>query len=763
MEVQSLRGITADGVLREKYRLLRQIGEGAFGLTFIAEHLFLRHPCVVKILPLSLTEPSAEAVERLRQEARSGFLVSDPNVVRVLDCDVVNGTWYFVMEYVEGFSLAEILASGARFPWEQAAGLARQILSGVDAIHNVGLIHCDIKPGNLLLDTSGRVRVADLGVASVARRAGGYTPGATHVADGTLSYAAPEVHTRERPVEIRSDLYSVGATLFEMLTGQPPLQRRSIFQHLVDQQNRLPQWPAADEETPEWLQTMVLRTLDPDPEKRPRAAAGLITEIQRLLGESTLYARPSREKLRARGIGILPLQNAVAGGADWLGFALADDLRRSLSNQYRQYVVDPDRLQALVRPSGNDERLAELIHAAPRLGAATVLEGRFRLEDETIGVELRIHRSDSGDAPPTTVTAEGTLPGLAALQADLLAQVVDVLRLSIPGSGTSAAPAQVPEVSAEMLERFTRAKRLYIDGRYSEAITLAEEALEFDSMYGEAAGFVGICHARRGEYEDAERWHRRHEEIARALQDTRQLVETQANLGVMNYFRGEYSEALECYRTAAELADKLGLALERAQIYNNLGFVLLRLGRLAEVEGAFRQAIETHRAHGALLSLVGPYNGLGNVFLEQKRYDEARSYFRRALMLALETGDRANIGTSHMNLANCAALEGRFDDAKHEFAMALNALEETTFWNGLARAYEYMANMNIRLRDLPEALRCADERIQLAGRHSNLRIEAGGWRQKAEALRLARREAEALACERRAAELDPSESGGTSQ
>jgi tetratricopeptide (TPR) repeat protein len=102
-----------------------------------------------------------------------------------------------------------------------------------------------------------------------------------------------------------------------------------------------------------------------------------------------------------------------------------------------------------------------------------------------------------------------------------------------------------------------------------------------------------------------------------------------------------------------------------------------------------------------------------------------------------------------MHLGRCAALDKRFADAKHEFTMALNALEETRFWNGLARAYEYVADMHLQLGNHEEALRCADQRIKLARQHSNVRMESAAWLQKAEALESAGRADEAAVCRTR--------------
>jgi tetratricopeptide (TPR) repeat protein len=351
----------------------------------------------------------------------------------------------------------------------------------------------------------------------------------------------------------------------------------------------------------------------------------------------------------------------------------------------------------------------------------------------------------TGQSGPLLVArAEGALADLAEVESALLERLARVLGLEASVREPPRAPSGAPLLAAR--EKFVLGRQAFLRGDYDQAIALGQEAVRLDPLFAEAIGFVGVCHARLGRYDEAEAQHRQQEALALEWGDPRLQIEALANLGVMNYFRGDYAAAEAHYARALRMAEEVGLATERAQICNNLGFVLIRRGRPAEAEQAFLRAIETHRAYGGLTSLVGPYNGMGNVLAEQKRYGEARAYYRRALALASEIGDRTSVGTTHMHLGRCAALQGRFADAKHEFTMALNALEETRFWNGLARAYEYIGEMNLQLGHCDEAVRCADKRIELARQHSNTRMEQAAWLQKAEALKRAGRAAEAEAC-----------------
>lgn len=744
-------------VLRGRYELLRELRAGSHGVTFLAHHQFLNLPCVVKVLPGFATEAMDDAARRLRAEAAAGYRVNHPNVVRVQDADIADGLCYFVMEHVDGADLRAALDAGLRFDWRQVVHFTIEIAQGLAAIHRAGLVHRDIKPANLILGTDGHVRIADLGVA-------GFVDGCPHgphsAADspatawpgmrdraGSLAYAAPEVLAGTGKIGPQADLYSLGATLFELVTGALP-RGSSVYRTFLDSDRTPVAWPRdAPADVPGWFISAILCLLEPTPEKRFESPEALIEYLEhptqvRVAGS----ARARRDRLEPRGLVVLPFENlSQADDEAWLGQALADHLARALARLPGAYVVDLEQflttLRRLDQRSGR-ARGEQLLEAGRLSGAATVIEGRFRREGENI--ELGVRLLQSAQAGPLTLPpVHGTLGKLAELEIELFHGVTAALQLATEDL-RPAPGGRRPPPAAE--ERFFTARRAFLRGDYQSALELGRRAVELDPQYGEAVGFLGVCCARMGRYEQALEYNRQQQLLADRAGDERLKVEALANLGAMHYFRGEYAAASECLTAAAQAAEKLGLATELAVIRNNLGFAALQLGRQADAEAAYQQAIATHKRYGALVALVGPYSGMGHVLREQGRYEEARRYFRRVLALAQESDDYVNMGLACMNLGHCAVLQGRLADAKHELAVALNILEQTSFWNGLARVYERMADLNLRLGNCPEALRCADRRIELARRHSNRRMELAAWRQKAEALRRAGRDAEAEAC-----------------
>ncbi len=722
--------------LRDRYRLVELIGCGAHGLTYLAHHEFLNHPCVVKVLPHRVADASDRDVHRLRREASAGFRVNHANVVRVLDGDIFENIWYFVMDFIDGVDLARARECAGVIDWRQVTQFAVDAASGLEAIHRAGLIHRDIKPSNLILGVDGALRIADLGVVGLMPEADDATPQGASDRVGTLAYAAPEVLAGEEPAGPPADLYALGATLFELVTGTAP-RGDSVYRTLLNGGDQAITWPESGaQDAPDWLRNAILRLLAQDPRERFPSPAALVDYLENPSRPGTQVAPAGAPVFpEPRGVVVLPFENASrTDGDDWIGQALADHLARSLGQYEGTYVVDVNQyLQTLerVRARESGPHVAQLLHAGRLSGAASVVEGVFERSGDTIKLSVRAHQAPQTE-PMRVEAVTGALSALADLESELLGRLTRRLGLATASRAAVAGTAATRIPAAE--EQFFTGKRAFLRGDYETAMKLGLEAIRLDANFGEAVGFVGVCCARMGRYADAVEYNRRQRELAARAGDERLKIEAHANLGSMYYFQGDYESANSCLERAAQASETLGLSAELARIRNNLGYVLLQLGRATDAERSYQQAIDTHKRNGALISLIGPYTGVGHVLREQKRFEEARGYFRRALALAQESDDRVNEGVAYMNLGNCAMLMGRLLDAKNELAVALNILVHTKFWNGLARVYDHMAELNLKLSNFNEAVRCADQRIELARRHSNAPMEEAARRQKSEAM-----------------------------
>ena len=223
------------------YLILDQLGVGGMGQVYLAEHAAMRRLVALKVLPVFSTENEV-ARERFFREARAAAALNHPNVVRVFDLCQDGRLLYLVMEYVEGVSLQSLVGRAGPLPVAAACHYARQVASGLHHAHHLGFVHRDIKPSNLLLDRAGAVKILDFGlVRSEADSASGLTQRLDSKSIlGTADYVAPEQAVDSSKVDIRADLYSLGATLYFLLAGRPLFPEGRTAQKLVWQQIKNP-------------------------------------------------------------------------------------------------------------------------------------------------------------------------------------------------------------------------------------------------------------------------------------------------------------------------------------------------------------------------------------------------------------------------------------------------------------------------------------------------------------------------------------------
>jgi serine/threonine-protein kinase len=222
------------------YLILDQIGTGGMGQVYLAEHARMRRLVALKVLPVFSSDDHV-ARERFFREARAAGTLDHPNIVRVFDLCQEGKLLYLVMEYVEGASLQSIVGRYGPLPVETACHYARQVAFGLQHAHELGFVHRDIKPANLLVDRLGVAKILDLGlVRSEADREAGLTKQLDNRILGTADYVAPEQAINSSEVDIRADIYSLGATLYFLLTGRTLFPEGRTAQKLVWQQIKDP-------------------------------------------------------------------------------------------------------------------------------------------------------------------------------------------------------------------------------------------------------------------------------------------------------------------------------------------------------------------------------------------------------------------------------------------------------------------------------------------------------------------------------------------
>jgi serine/threonine protein kinase len=223
-----------------KYKVLEKLGSGGMGSVYLCEHKLMRRRVAVKVLPTAKAQEES-ALERFYREARAVAALDHPNIVHAYDIDKDESLHFLVMEYVDGASLQEIVKKTGPMDITRACHYIRQAALGLDHAHLSGLIHRDIKPGNILVDRTGVVKILDMGLARFFNDEDDVlTKKFDENVLGTADYLAPEQAIDSHEVDVRADIYSLGATFYFMLTGRTPFGEGTVAQKLLWHQNRQP-------------------------------------------------------------------------------------------------------------------------------------------------------------------------------------------------------------------------------------------------------------------------------------------------------------------------------------------------------------------------------------------------------------------------------------------------------------------------------------------------------------------------------------------
>ena len=284
-------------ILNDRYALENKVGEGGMAVTYRARDLLLNRIVAVKLMREQFTS-DPQFVERFRREAQAAARISHENIASVYDTGCANGTYYIVMEFVEGTDLKQHLRRDGALPVLNALEIGRQIAAALDAAHRGGLVHRDIKPHNILLNQDGKVKVTDFGIAKLASEGED-----TGVIIGSVHYVSPE-QARGEATAPASDIYSLGAVMFETLTGHTVFEADNAMAVAHKQiYDRPPLLRTLRPEIPPAVESMVLRCLEKDPRNRYQSAAELQAVIAQLINqlsqEATIVISPQAPSMDA--------------------------------------------------------------------------------------------------------------------------------------------------------------------------------------------------------------------------------------------------------------------------------------------------------------------------------------------------------------------------------------------------------------------------------------------------------------------------------
>jgi len=438
-----------EGKIVGHFRVIEKIGSGGMGIVYKAQDLTLDRIVALKSLPPAVINDK-EAIARLIQEARTASILDHPNICTIHEVSQTpEGQVFIAMAYYEGETLSQKLRHGP-LPQPQAVGIAMDIALGLAKAHRHGVIHRDIKPGNIIVTTDGAVKILDFGVAKLAS----LTSTRTGTAVGTVAYMSPEQLSGE-PVDQRTDIWAWGIVLFEMLTGRIPFRAgegRALMRAILADPFELTGFPQSA--MPSGMVQVLSKALQKNPADRYLRIDEALSDLQRSFPSRTdLQGRPKQVAVMpaAPSIAVLPFRSLSPDPEDeYFSHGLTEELTGALTRLEGLQVASQTSVLAL---KGAQERA----ETAAKLGVGLVLEGcvrrsgsRLRINVELINVgEERVLWAERFDRDLTDIFA---------VQEEIAAKVVGILKVRLTGQATP-----------HLVKRYTQnlsAYNLYLKGRY---------------------------------------------------------------------------------------------------------------------------------------------------------------------------------------------------------------------------------------------------------------------------------------------------------
>jgi serine/threonine protein kinase/tetratricopeptide (TPR) repeat protein len=726
------------------YRVLQKIGAGGMGDVYLAEDDRLGRRVALKS-PSEAWLEAPDARARLHREARAAARLNHPNIAGVYDVLESNGRPFIVMEHVEGESLAAVLSRG-RVPLERALAIGVELSRALEAAHAAGIVHRDLKPGNVMITPAGRVKVLDFGLAKLADvdpEAGPLThPGQVL---GTPGYVAPEQLLGHR-ADARSDVYSAGAILYQLLSGRPPWgsldeRGRGLSAILAP----VPNLATVDATLPQEVCDLVARAMEREPHDRFRSASDLRHALEHAtaavhdlttVADGTPVTRKRRVSrstaaivclllLIALGtpivwrwrtnttapskastlpvIAVLPLQNLSSDPKlEYVGAGFAETMSTKLATVNGLAVVSRSEIHDALN------RKLDIAKLSRALGATYLVTGGVQQVASQIHVTINLLSADGGRIINGAIY-DDSFENLFALQRRIAEQLTKQI-IGTLSAATQQRLAREPTSNVRALAEYWRG-RDYLDkpgpAPIEPAIAAFQESVRIDPSF--ALGYAGLGSAYWRKYAQTKdaTWARR------AIDTTEHAKQLDANDPDVGYtLASVYSGSGREDQAMAELFRVLDLQPSNDAAHRKLGEIYAKRSRIDAAVSEFNEAIrlrpdywESHRAKGLVLwragrlaeaeqafkkvielqpdSAIG-YQLLGNVHASAGELTSATRDFETAVA-------RGGSFATYSSVAYIYYIQARFQDAvsAYQSAIAARPGNATTHWN-LADALRHL-------------------------------------------------------------------------
>ena len=634
--------LTPHTLLAERYTIMREVGQGGMATVYLAQELKHGRAVAIKVLRPDLG--AALGPERFMREIGIAARLSHPHLVPLIDSGEAGGLLYYVSAYLSGGSLRDRLRKESRLPIEDAVRITREVGAGLQYAHREGFIHRDVKPENILF-AEGLALLADFGVARAccAEKLGGVElVTGTGFAVGTPEYMSPEQAAGEQNLDARSDIYSLGCVLFEMLTGEPPFRGHSpqttMAKQVVEPPRRV---RALRPEVPAAIDAAVARALAKDPQHRFQSVTELCSALE---VESATRGRVSPGSVR--GIAVLPFVNASPDpDNEYLSDGITDELIDALAKVHGIRVASRTSVFAL-KGKPQDVRAVGAL-----LDASVVLEGTVRRSGQQVRVTGQLVSTDDGRLL-WSQKYDRKLDDVFAIQDEIARTIVNTLLATsladLPQAPTSKRHTANPD-----------AYQLYLKGRYewnqrtgesmNAAIRHFEDAIALDPKYALAYAGLADCYSIGADYRSVpiDEGYRAAKEYARkAIELDDSLAEAHASLAWSTFvYDWNWDEADRQFRRAIDLDPRYPSA------HQWYAFVLASRGNIPEA------LVEAHTAVELDPGSVSARRSLGYAYYYARRYDQARYHLDKAIAMNPKAEETYRV------YGLVLALEGKFEEA----------------------------------------------------------------------------------------------------
>jgi serine/threonine-protein kinase len=700
--------------LASRYRIVREIGRGGMATVYLADDLKHGRRVAVKVLRPELA--AALGPERFLREIQIAAVLAHPHILPLHDSGEADGFVYYVMPYVDGESLRDRLLRRRQLPVAEAVRVVQEVADALAYAHGRGVVHRDIKPENIMF-LAGHAVVTDFGVATAVNTAAGPRLTESGVSVGTPLYMSPEQALGEGDIDGRSDTYSLGCVLYEMLTGAPPFSAATAPAVLARKLGEpVPPLAGLREAVSPALEQVVQRALARAPadrfssaldfaaaaaagglppaartaatSRRPRARAPIAFLLVALLAGTafaTVWLRRSRETggavandaRRPTAIAVLPFENLGPAADEYFAAGITDEIATRLGAVSGLSVVSRGAAQRHTRTEATMREIGQA------LGVDVLLTGSVRWAGTTNGsrrVRITLDLVRAHDERQLWSTAyDRVINDIFAVQSDIAAQVIERL-------GVTLLAGERRELSAQPTTNH-EAYTLYLKGRYfwnkrtgadiQTALTYFQQAVDLDPAFALAWAGIADIWIFRGWYgllAPRETFPKAKTAALRALEFDSTLAEAHTSLAHVAFeFDHDWATAEREYRRAIELDPEYPVA------HHWYGGFLSGMGRHDE---ALRQA-ETARALDPLSPIIQTWVGLRYFFAGKA--DRAIVEYRKALELD------PDFAPAHWHMGWAYEESGRFADgiAEAERALALddgNLLYLSSLGHAYARA-----------------------------------------------------------------------------